>query len=617
MSLLLLWSAGALPAAAGTERYGGVSVSVGDANAEASWSGYTSHPVTIRNDGGATRRVTLRLPASSYGSGSDQLDALTRTFEIAAGGTVNAELLVPPLEVNGSPNAAVTINGTRQPARVPVGFGSRYGVGPPSLLVSRAVGREERSRLDAAMTAYNGGPSSASSVSLPTVSVHGSGATHTSSGYGHGGSDEIQLRTGEPVEQWSRSWLGYSSFAAVLVAEADLARMPAAVASALRGYVLAGGVLTIVADGAGRPLPPGWPGPLPGALADEEGPVGLGMVSWWAPGAEERTDDAAAQAWIRDALHFSRATASPLDAMNAEATFPVVEGLTTPVRGLVLLMLLFSILIGPVNILLLAWFKRRMWLLWTVPLGSAVFSLGVIAYAFLSEGISPKARTQAITLLDQTTREAVTIAMRGYYAPLTPGDGLRFPMSTKVVPQVERQGWSDGGRGRSVDQTSGQHLTRGWVAARVPAHLELTDVSTSRLRLDVEELPGGTMAVTNGLGTDIVDLVVVDSDGRLHRSNPMDVPDASFVLPAGERAELHAADAGETTGAVPVIDKLRRETWRVQQLPAEADVDLQPGMYSARLRTNPFLADGLDDLAEHRVDAAIVGRYAPRNGGTR
>ncbi|BAM04740.1 hypothetical protein PSMK_25810 [Phycisphaera mikurensis NBRC 102666] len=586
---MLLWSAATVRASAGTERYGDVTVSIGDADGPASFRGYVRHAVTLRNDGGVARRVTIRLPEHSYGGG-DHLQSLSRTFSVEAGGTANAELLFPPLEVRGSGNAVVSIDGVRQRDAVPVSMRSGgHDAAPAGLLVSRTVDRETRSRLEAAKDAHN----------------TAGGSPSTGGGFGGfgGGTDDVPLVTAEPIEQWSRSWLGYTGFSAVVVGENDLSRMPPSVAGGLRDWSLAGGQLVVVTDTEGeRPMPPGWPR----AAGSGDAAIGLGKVSWWGPEAPEREADAAAEAWIKDALAHGNAALRPLTAEQAERSFPVVEGLTTPVRGLVLLMLVFAVLIGPVNIGLLAYHKRRMWLLWTVPLGSAVFSVGVIAFAFLSEGVSPQARTQAVTYLDQTTREAVTIGMRGYYAPLTPGDGLRFPMSTRVVPQVVRQGWNDSGRGRSVDQTSGQHLTRGWVAARVPAHLELTDVSASRLRLDVEELPGGGIAVTNGLGVAVDNLRLASPKGQQFQLTGTLAPGAVETLAPAPAPSTHVAGGH--------VEMLRLRRWAAADLTFD-DHPPAAGTYVANVASTPFVEDGLDGLAEHRIDVTILGRYAPATGG--
>ena len=68
---------------------------------------------------------------------------------------------------------------------------------------------------------------------------------------------------------------------------------------------------------------------------------------------------------------------SPNDANSA---FPVVEDRGVPVRALFAAMLVFAVLIGPVNIKLLARKKRRLWLLWTVPVFSLLTCVAVFGF---------------------------------------------------------------------------------------------------------------------------------------------------------------------------------------------------------------------------------------------
>ncbi len=59
--------------------------------------------------------------------------------------------------------------------------------------------------------------------------------------------------------------------------------------------------------------------------------------------------------------HYRRST------YEANVKFPVIEDIGIPVKGLFLLMLLFVLAIGPINLMVLARKKRRIWLLWTTP----------------------------------------------------------------------------------------------------------------------------------------------------------------------------------------------------------------------------------------------------------
>jgi hypothetical protein len=76
----------------------------------------------------------------------------------------------------------------------------------------------------------------------------------------------------------------------------------------------------------------------------------------------------------------------------------LVENLKIPTRGIIALMLIFVIAIGPLNIIVLNRRKRRTWMLWTIPAISLTTTLLVFAYSLLREGImlrrsAPKAST--------------------------------------------------------------------------------------------------------------------------------------------------------------------------------------------------------------------------------
>src|SRR5207247_11070803 len=94
---------------------------------------------------------------------------------------------------------------------------------------------------------------------------------------------------------------------------------------------------------------------------------------------------------------------------TANKNFPVMENVSIPVRGLLLIMLVFVILIGPVNLIVLSKKKKKMWLLWTVPAISLLTCLAVSAYTVFSEGWGGRARYLSFTILDERSHRASTI----------------------------------------------------------------------------------------------------------------------------------------------------------------------------------------------------------------
>ena len=61
-------------------------------------------------------------------------------------------------------------------------------------------------------------------------------------------------------------------------------------------------------------------------------------------------------------------------------------------RGLLLVVLLFAVLIGPANLFILSRKRRQIWLFWTVPLLSLLASVSVFGYAAFAEGWTGFAR---------------------------------------------------------------------------------------------------------------------------------------------------------------------------------------------------------------------------------
>src|SRR5262249_48479044 len=152
------------------------------------------------------------------------------------------------------------------------------------------------------------------------------------------------------VASWSPQWLAYSSYDGVLVTAAEMNALPAAVRTALSQYVECGGALVVV--GAWQP-PDAWRRSRRelGTLTTYYAGFGQCLVQAeadhhkWTPAQGGQT----AWAWFQTGLPF-RPMRSVTDANSA---FPVVENLSVPVRGLFILMVVFAVVLGPLNLYVL------------------------------------------------------------------------------------------------------------------------------------------------------------------------------------------------------------------------------------------------------------------------
>ena len=347
--------------------------------------------------------------------------------------------------------------------------------------------------------------------------------------------------------------------------------------------------------------------------------MGLGRIHVYAPDAARLTEGSKTQpllGWIVD-INLSRIT--DLTPQDAEQQLPVLLGLKTPVRGLMGLSAAFALLIGPIAVGVLTLLRRRMWLLWLIPVASLAFSAAVLGYTVLAEGTQPSLCTRSATLLDQRTRDSVTLALRGYYTPFALAEGIHLNADTFVRPQA---GAIDLYSGRyysgyeskiyAADLTNGQHLTSGWLTPRSVSHLQLVYSEPRRERLDLARTRNGDVAITNGLGSDVTDLQIFDHNGRYYK-----IP----FLAAGERM------VSEPWEELPDAERLQKAFGGLARALRDAGPRLdytlkgsgtpRLGTYRARLADPVFVETGLDTpIAEHRNEAEVIGYFAPLEQST-
>ncbi|MEO0514800.1 MAG: RAP domain-containing protein [Planctomycetota bacterium] len=593
LSIICIWPT---LARAGTQSYDRITVSVEPPTSATSNYGYAVYRMTVSNRSNTPRTVTVTMPAESWHYG-DSIGRLSRTVRVEPNSTADTELLQPALPMSGS-DARVSIDGQAQREWVPVTLANHSdGYDGQPILASRGVGGAVNTSFETAMTAI---------AEAKNVSSSGSIGGYPGGGYGYTNRLARMFRAPRPVSEWSGNWLAYSRYMAVMLSEDELRDAPLSVDAALRDYVAGGGLLVVLGEGDRMPgLGPAWT-----QAATSDGQTQGGNASWLEIGlgelelsaannlAQYNTDDW--ERWVDRSVQKSRLRFTRLDASGAEGRLPMLETLKVPTRGLLGMMLLFTLLIGPGNILLLSWLKRRMWLLWTIPVIAFAFAGAVLVYSILSEGIKPRAKTVAVTLLDQNTRQAVTVGMTGYYAPLTPGDGLRFGDRTQLTPQNgDSSYYRNSGRPRSLDVTNGQHLSRGWIVARVPAHFDLRTVESRRERLEISRDAEGGLSVVNGLGLPIKQLLVADAEGQRYEVGPLRAGDASPLksLPKGwPSAQAHAAVTDQGWSAVSSINR-------------DPEDYLQPGRYIAILDNASFAEPGLAGLGEHETTGIVIGRW--------
>ena len=451
-----------------------------------------------------------------------------------------------------------------------------FGVAPPASIAITGVSLDNSSGEYFADTAR---ASSENTAAAPGMTAYG--------GRFGGDPDSIQcLRAESALSDWSDNWLAYTPFDAVVLAAGDLTAMPAPVATAIGDYLQAGGVVVIL---GATSLPAAW-NP---SLATSQDPMGGNEIeAGFGKGfAITATDPGRLSPATVHRLHEIISTGArywaslPYDSGAANANLPVVENLKVPVRGITIIMLVFIIVVGPVNMFWLARKNRRTWMLWTIPAISLATTLVIFAYTLVREGITPTTRTAGLTILDQPGHHAATFGATGFYCPLTPSGGLRFDNETEATPLVSDEYGT--GSPREVDWTQTQHFQRGWVTSRVPAHFHLRKSEVRRERLEWQKVAGGWQII-NGLGAPIKSLWLADQDLHFFAAEDIPAGQSTIILPVrgpvapGKRGANKLFHDLGYSGTQPGPDVLYY---------------LQPGTYIAVLDGNPFIENALGAAA--------------------
>ena len=487
--------------------------------------GYAEYRIAVSNySPDKTHQVTLILPKSVFGVSGNRIREITRSVIVGPSATAHVSLLQPPVLLASGSELGIAIDGEIQREEVLLSGGQHGRMGarvkrfPLSLriLISRNVDATAlHLHVDTLLS-----PLSSISRSPP-----GGGFPRS----GGGGAPYQTIDLGLPVSEWSTNWLGFSRYDGVIVTDEDVRQMPPDVQSALWRYVECGGALFVL---GGRELPEGWGlrESLKSELRTGAGiavyDVGFGqcIVS---SGLDTKNLDQSqwgrvVESWLKTTVPWR----SGISVEEANRMFPVVNKLGIPVRGLFLLMLLFVVAIGPANLIVLSYKKRRIWMLWTTPAISLIACLAVFAYATFAEGWKGQLRTEGLTILDERARRATTIGWTAFYSALTPGDGLHFDYETELTPQISANAANKALR---INWTHDQHLANGWIAARVPAHFMVRKSETRRERVTVRRGADASLRIVNGLGTDISQFWLEDRDGTIYSATD---------IPAGAEAEL-------------------------------------------------------------------------------
>ena len=388
------------------------------------------------------------------------------------------------------------------------------------------------------------------------------------------------------------NWLGYTSLRGVVLGPGEWQQLADDQKTALLTWTSAGGDLFFL-DGSLDALLPAMKGatndtPPPAVrayffgrihLLTSAGASSAGLASVLSTAAQQQDSN-----W---ALPVN----TPKDwATIADGGFrlPIPGIAGVPARTYLMILLVFTAVVGPLNY----WFLRRkgqqVLLILTAPLISVVFILLLGGYVLAGEGIGVRVRAVTFTMIDQARRQAVTRGSISLYAAgMSPRGGLRFSRDTAIFPLGR-----DGNGGREallLDLSDGQRFSAGLLPARSPANLEQVVVRPARERLNITRDSTG-VSVVNGLGSRVVTLLYREGDTIYSLAEPLLAGATARLVPR----RLEAATVVPTD--LPLSARL---LYLVEHQPA--------GSYLAVLDGSPFWDPGVTAITERESFHLVLG----------
>lgn len=212
-----------------------------------------------------------------------------------------------------------------------------------------------------------------------------------------------------------RRWQDLSVYDMIVIDEDDWAGYPQTLKAILPDWVAAGGTLALI----GTQEPPISPGSC-----------GLGKVV--ALGASSPDFEGLFKTFASTMNRYSLAT-SPFDCdIKASDAVGALRN-ETPFSIILIVLLTFCVLAGPVLVITLAKRNRRLNLLWVFPIMAVVFSLGVMSVIVCVKGIDPELRQFVHTVYDEKAGKVVTICNHVILAPFTLQGDVRLDAKDSLV----------------------------------------------------------------------------------------------------------------------------------------------------------------------------------------
>ena len=403
----------------------------------------------------------------------------------------------------------------------------------------------------------------------------------------------------ENINAWSKNWISYTGYAAIMLTSDEFNYAPSEVASAINRYVDTGGTLVIAGEyNPGKEFIKDNTGNNFESIDIYYKGFGALIVFKKEQSAEywvKKEWGLIASQWQRTAFPFrfqSRTSRS-----SVASSMPVVEDNQIPVKSLFCVVLLFAILVGPVNLFFFAKKEKRMRIYWIVPLSSIAATLIIVLVSVLAEGIDSRVRTASVVYLNENEHRASILSKIGYYCPLPPSV-LKFSNDIQLCCQTLTNEY-DQGSGREIDYSDGQAY-KNWISARMAEYFISRSSKNCRDHIAVRYDDSGNVSIVNNLNGDINKIMLSDIDGNIYSASD---------ITAGQASDLKKTDMTPGTDELALRNIYGTNWSGLQYRNTETELHkwLKPGRYVAVMKNDGYSETGIEDFQSTGQECIIFG----------
>lgn len=493
--------------------------------------GYAPVRVSIKNGTTTDRTWTFSFRINSSNNHSYSPDLFTSTFRLSAGKQSQAvhDILIP----------------------TPTLFYSGYSYGGPRLSVSISGGGYSTENFNLSNNSTGEAPvivlsSGIANKNLALLDTEARKRKSASGGSSFGSSFDPAMLP--------KNWLGYTGVDVLLITDDEWLDVNPGVRTAVTDWVRLGGTLHIYStkpnldlEDLGLPSAPG--------LRDDKLTLGSTKILEW-----DGKDLPIKATYNRyEQRHQTNGRHGKLHHLSEG--FTRNWGLQDALGGrqfaswqVAVILVIFGILVGPVNLFVLAKAGQRHRLFFTTPIISIGTSLLLIALIFLQDGTGGEGRRLALIAIDETARKAYQIQEQVSRTGVLFGSDFDTadPVFISPVPMKKSQ-WASlsGSRNRGDHNYSliGQTTLAGdWFKSRSEQSQYIETITATRAR--IERLPGDDAgpSLVSGLDVTIETLYYIDDAGEVWRS--------TAAVPVGQKAQLQAIDTATFESELKKITRL-------------------------------------------------------------